>query len=1152
MTISDVELNLDEKRRSRTRNAVEKLRQSAEVLAVIHSQGKVLDKPIQFYFIPRSAGEKVYDITPDVSEPNECANERPAEEKDSGPSQAGDIFSVGCYFYYVITGGQHPFGKPGYRTLFIANNLYDLTACRDGPLKKLIARMICHDSTKRPSSSELLNHPYLWKEDRAESYLATIAENLDENSEKYQIWKGTVLFSFDLHAFEFDMVRETSIVKSILRILVEIKEKKETAINACQLFPDLLSTVYFNENPDVILGEIDDSCPETFGNVLIANGCFAEVQPVIGIKRRHGRFGTQPVHVMQFPYLTDDTVSLMTRLSCLNHPNLLQYFYLDENSEKNLLVLACEPFDETLDTWMATNSQSISFETAKEILTQITTGLVYYHSNNLIHGNLTSSQIAITNSGTIIAKISKFPIDESMESPSPTRQNDVRKLGHIYSDLLQRVKDVPLCTAHLLKSMKDTKDECTPPSDAVFYHPFFWSSEETAEFLLTSGDFYEDNLTIDRNLSVGTTTSLIPEYQHLETSRSAIKYFLSLATNESAAEDPVMLAAQFNKHFPMLATQTWLRLQTFKMTEDNFGLGSFYHPFYDFPTYEELTRDERMASEVVEKKSHSPKDESEGTASMKVALPDEGFCEEFEICRIEKFQQQNEKELQVPQLIQNYLKKYVHKWEIAEKSHTVTRKMKHPAIDDIGRTAMHLACYSDDFYESATKLIELGFDPNTPDKNGYVPLHFAALNNSIEIAKLLIENCAIIDTCDLNELRTPLFLAAIANCFVMLQFLIGKNANTNQVDAFGLSPLHIAVASNANDSNKVAELLLKYRANVNALDREGNTPLHIAVSKNKIDIVQLLLKHKADPNIVAKNMFGGVLHLAVANFSLDILHLLLTSNHTNPNLVNFQGMSALHFAAFLSVKTETRHAAQQIVEMLIAFGANPNAIDRLGISVLHFATINQAEDVVERLLKTPNIIVDPIQNETRVTPLHLAAWFNFENIARMLIEGGADTGAEDYNGETPLEYAVSSNAVAVVKTLLNNGAEANSRRWKERSPLHVAAAHGTEQIAKLLIAKGANVNALDEFGLTPLHYAEYRNHVTFVKFLRLQPGLRKAPKSKPLDPAELALLPQLTNGVQQSSIPAFHIELPASLVPNIDSLKVTVSQKVRIVTSNTI
>ena len=76
------------------------------------------------------------------------------------------------------------------------------------------------------------------------------------------------------------------------------------------------------------------------------------------------------------------------------------------------LVLASEPFNETLETWKAKNSQ-LDLKVVKKILTQITKGLVFYHSHNLVHGNLSLSQIAIfddVNSGEMTAKIFKFPI----------------------------------------------------------------------------------------------------------------------------------------------------------------------------------------------------------------------------------------------------------------------------------------------------------------------------------------------------------------------------------------------------------------------------------------------------------------------------------------------------------------------------------------------------------------------------------------------------------------------------------------------------------------------------------------------------------------------------------------------------------------------
>lgn len=236
MVISDVKLYSDERRR--TREAQKKLTQCTEDLVFIHSRfGAVYGKPfpVCFTITLQCSVEKERDIKLNVSEPKEFSNEwRPAEEKDSEPSQAGDIFSLGCYFYSVITGGQHPFGKPGHRALFIANNLYDLSECRDEQLKKLIARMISHDRTQRPNSSDLLNHPYLWKEERVENYLMTLAENLDESNEKYQVWKHTVLFSSSGQSSDSDTIQKTSIVKTVVEILMEIKVNASCNISVMQ------------------------------------------------------------------------------------------------------------------------------------------------------------------------------------------------------------------------------------------------------------------------------------------------------------------------------------------------------------------------------------------------------------------------------------------------------------------------------------------------------------------------------------------------------------------------------------------------------------------------------------------------------------------------------------------------------------------------------------------------------------------------------------------------------------------------------------------------------------------------------------------------------------------------------------------------------
>ena len=112
----------------------------------------------------------------------------------------------------------------------------------------------------------------------------------------------------------------------------------------------------------------------------------------------------------------------------------------------------------------------------------------------------------------------------------PSVQNDIRRLGQIYLDLFKQVKDVPPLCHHLIQSLKGTRDECVPSSEAIFYHPFCWSFGEMADFLLVAGDFYNDNPNIDKNSTLEKDQQNInskDEFQHLKTNRSAIEYFLS-------------------------------------------------------------------------------------------------------------------------------------------------------------------------------------------------------------------------------------------------------------------------------------------------------------------------------------------------------------------------------------------------------------------------------------------------------------------------------------------------------------------------------------------------------------------------------------------------------------------------------------------------
>lgn len=507
--------------------------------------------------------------------------------------------------------------------------------------------------------------------------------------------------------------------------------------------------------------------------------------------------------------------------------------------------------------------------------------------------------------------------------------------------------------------------------------------------------------------------------------------------------------------------------------------------------------------------------------------------------------------------IQLYLNNYLHKWDLAEKD-SPGIIMKHPTIDPFGRTAMHLACHSDNFYVSVEKLLDLGSDPDVPDNNGYVPLHVAAETKAIRIAELLIAKKAKIDI-SAKDSNTPLFFATISNSPLIVKILIKHKADVTKLDRLGRSPLHFAVATNSFDNVDLllrpllkSKLLDSLSEIVNAVDQDGMSALHIAVANNSIDMVKHLLTiFNANPNVGHLNGKESniqqaekkrpVLQLAVNLQLCDIVGLLLQKG-ADPNFKDFHGLTSLHVAALLPTSPNRLAIVNRIITNKDK-RADVNAVDKMGRTALHAATFNKAEDVVQRLLER-HIDVDKKESERGITALHLAAWKNLKNIADLLInKGNATSDAKDLKNDTPLEYAASSNAIDVAKELLKaDGGLAKTKRWKGRSPLHVAAAHGAIEVGDLLISKGADINARDNLDLTPLHYAEFRGHDKFVEHLRTKNKCTADLVTSQLTPTELKSVHDLTNSFRSNSAPEIQIRLP-TFVAQFNDFRLNVTQE---------
>jgi uncharacterized protein len=120
------------------------------------------------------------------------------------------------------------------------------------------------------------------------------------------------------------------------------------------------------------------------------------------------------------------------------------------------------------------------------------------------------------------------------------------------------------------------------------------------------------------------------------------------------------------------------------------------------------------------------------------------------------------------------------------------------------------------------------------------------------------------------------------------------------------------------------------------------------------------------------------------------------------------------------------------------------------------------------------------------TPLGLAAFFGHAEAVEGLLAAGADVNlpSRESMKMPPLGSAMAVQRNDIARTLIEHGADVNAKAVNDLTALHTAAARGNLEAAKLLLDHGADVNATATDGKTPISYAEERNHPEMVEFLK--------------------------------------------------------------------
>ena len=199
------------------------------------------------------------------------------------------------------------------------------------------------------------------------------------------------------------------------------------------------------------------------------------------------------------------------------------------------------------------------------------------------------------------------------------------------------------------------------------------------------------------------------------------------------------------------------------------------------------------------------------------------------------------------------------------------------ATDRFGHSPLHYAAYRGSA-RIVDYLLSNGGNPNIRGRHQSTPLHSAAWGRNLQVLELLLEDGAEVDA-KTDEGETPGMTAALRGEKEMLEILFALSADPHAKDIHGTNFIDLAAAGghktivslleeigvdNQNPLHVAAGLgdikqvkkLLNNGYSINVKDAFGATPLLVAMVSGKEDIVEFLLSENANPHISAKDGYN--------------------------------------------------------------------------------------------------------------------------------------------------------------------------------------------------------------------------------------------------------------------------------------------------------
>lgn len=262
------------------------------------------------------------------------------------------------------------------------------------------------------------------------------------------------------------------------------------------------------------------------------------------------------------------------------------------------------------------------------------------------------------------------------------------------------------------------------------------------------------------------------------------------------------------------------------------------------------------------------------------------------------------------------------------------------------------------------------------------------------------------------------------------------------------------------DSVVNVETMLNNGIDVNGKSKAGITGLMVAAAENRREVVELLLKHHAKPNIQTRAGTSALMLASARGSEAAIISDLIHAK-ADVNLVTRNKNTALMSAI---------SDGEEIVALLLKSGADVNAVNNDGETAFYQAINHNRSASVIKALTDAGADVNKADNEG-TSPLMLAAVSTDPTLINMLALPGLDVDQTNRDGLTPLQIASAYGAPAVISALVERGAKVDFLSSKDFTALMMAVKMEKKSSVVALLAAGANVNLKNKAGYTAIGYS---------------------------------------------------------------------------------